>query len=487
MGELKVTATHNSTISRIIQSTLHVSFPIWGIIAPMAFVFMVFTIVSSWWFRAPMAIGASSQYMIQFVGVMLSLFFVPLGCLMVAKILKHNYLSMDKNGILLPLDFAQFWRLKKYYHWADIGKIAVTSVNSKSTKVEDKNLVLYTRSGKVLTLGLNHYKPSEIEQMLVSFDMWASGAERDLSVDSLHTALRSSSATKHGGSYTDMWEEELRRRFSPAAFMPLEPGRVLRNGSLKVVRQLAVGGLSAIYLCQLENQKLVVLKEAVVPEDCAESVREKARELFNREAELLSKLSHPSIVQVFDFFVDSGRSYMMLDYVAGQDLRQYVRQNGVPSENTVIDWAIQIVTIMKYLHEQDPPIIHRDLTPDNLVLREDGVIVLIDFGAANEFISKATGTFVGKQSYIAPEQFRGKAVVQSDIYALGCTLHYLLTGAEPEALSTSIPKDVNTAVSPELNEVVVSCTQMDAADRFQSAAQLLPVLRRIAAAAFGVA
>jgi serine/threonine-protein kinase len=141
-----------------------------------------------------------------------------------------------------------------------------------------------------------------------------------------------------------------------------------------------------------------------------------------------------------------------------------------------------MATILKYLHEQDPPLVHRDFTPDNLVLCEDGSIVVIDFGAANEFIGNATGTFVGKHAFIAPEQFRGKACVQSDIYAFGCTLHYLLTGKEPEALSTSDPAQENSRISSELNQLVVACTQLETRDRYQSAAQLLPVLRGLSAA-----
>src|SRR5262249_22800632 len=163
----------------------------------------------------------------------------------------------------------------------------------------------------------------------------------------------------------------------------------------------------------------------------------KAHELFNREAQLLSKLNHPQIVKVLDHFVENGRSYQLLEYLNGQDLRQHVRQNGVRREDEVLAWGIQMAEILKYLHEQDPPIVHRDVTPDNFVLRQDGSIVLIDFGAANEFVGNATGTLVGKQAFISPEQFRGKSVTASDIYALGGTLHFLLTGEDPEALSTS--------------------------------------------------
>ncbi|MBC7996642.1 MAG: serine/threonine protein kinase, partial [Leptolyngbya sp.] len=157
------------------------------------------------------------------------------------------------------------------------------------------------------------------------------------------------------------------------------------------------------------------------------------------------------------------------------------KQNGPPRESTVVDWTLQIVTALRYLHEQDPPIVHRDLTPDNLVKEDDGTIKIIDFGAANEFIGTATGTMVGKQAYIAPEQLRGKTVTQSDLYSLGCTIYFYLTGKEPEALSTSDPRELNPDVSKDLAELVIQLTQMEASDRYQSAAQLVPVLKMISA------
>jgi serine/threonine-protein kinase len=225
----------------------------------------------------------------------------------------------------------------------------------------------------------------------------------------------------------------------------------------------------------------VVLKEAVIPESGAENIKEKAREMFDREAKLLMKLDHPGIVKVLDCFTEGERNYLLLEYINGTDLRQLVRQNGTPKESDVLEWAIQIANALKYLHEREHPIIHRDLTPDNIVLRNDGQVLIVDFGAANEFIGNATGTFVGKHSFIAPEQLRGKATVHSDIYAFGCTLHFLLTGVEPEALSPSNPLELKETVSEELAELVQSCTQLESSDRYQSVAQLIPVLRRLAA------
>lgn len=224
---------------------------------------------------------------------------------------------------------------------------------------------------------------------------------------------------------------------------------------------------------------MVVIKEAVVPANADEHTHKKAAELFEREARFLIKLDHPHIAKVFDHFTENNRSYMVLEYIRGLDLRQLVKQNGPQPEPLVLRWAKQIAEILTYLHSQDPPIIHRDLTPDNLVRREDDTITLIDFGAANEFVGNATGTMVGKQAYIAPEQLRGKANLSSDIYALGGTMYFLLTGKDPEALMSSHPKSVAPEISDELDKIIASCTELEAADRPQSAESLAQTIGEI--------
>jgi serine/threonine protein kinase len=221
---------------------------------------------------------------------------------------------------------------------------------------------------------------------------------------------------------------------------------------------------------------MVVIKEAVVPANADEHTHAKAAELFDREARLLIKLDHPHIAKVFDHFPEDNRSYMVLEYIRGQDLRQLVKQNGAQPEEIVLNWARQIASILSYLHSQDPPIIHRDLTPDNLVRKEDDTITLIDFGAANEFVGNATGTLVGKQAYIAPEQLRGKANPESDIYALGGTMYFLLTGKDPEALMSSHPKHLDPEISDNLDALVASCTEMESEDRPKSAAILAQII-----------
>jgi serine/threonine-protein kinase len=268
-----------------------------------------------------------------------------------------------------------------------------------------------------------------------------------------------------------MWEDELERRFASTAFVVLEPDKLLQDGKLQVVRQLSFGGLSAVYLCRREKRELVVLKESVVPADASLELRQKAEEMFAREARLLLRLKHTHIVGVLDYFVENGRNYLMLEHINGQDLNQYVKQHGPQPEYRVIEWAKTFADVLEYLHSQEPPIVHRDLSPDNIVMDQSHTLKIIDFGAANEFIGTATGTLVGKQSYLPMEQLRGKAVPQSDIYALGCTLHYLLTGQDPEPLAVSHPREFRPEISEWLDNLVARCTDPDYKNRPQSATE----------------
>jgi len=264
-----------------------------------------------------------------------------------------------------------------------------------------------------------------------------------------------------------MWEDELSDRFSSTAYIPLNPGQKLLDSTVKVIKQLAFGGWSAVYLVQESNTKLKVLKECVIPPLASDDLKAKALGMFSREAQLLLKLDHPKIVKVHEHFSEADRQYLLLDYVSGQNLRQLVRLQGPMHQLDALDYGEQLADILIYLHELEPPMVHRDLTPDNIVVNGDKVM-LIDFGAANEIVGTATGTLIGKQGYIAPEQFRGHATVLSDLYALGATLHFMLCGREPEALCQSTPQAL-VKVFPALDLLVQSLTNQDQSERPQSA------------------
>jgi serine/threonine protein kinase len=122
---------------------------------------------------------------------------------------------------------------------------------------------------------------------------------------------------------------------------------------------------------------------------------------------------------------------------------------------------------------------HRDVTPDNIVLNNYGSIVLIDFGASNEFIGTATGTLIGKQSYMAPEQLRGKATCQSDIYAFGACLFFLLTGWDPLPLAACHPATVLPEIPQELDDLIASMTAQEQTSRTADFSEVIARLANI--------
>lgn len=405
-------------------------------------------------------------------GIGATLFLVLVGCFFGGVLVKlakgstSDDLLINRDGLYLPILVALLNKTKVWQSW-----IGVTAATITKGEGVERNLLLQTSAGSNINIPLAGMEQQAVEQLLLSIELWGTGCERDQSLFDYQAELHNQSKGLSKLSYTDMWNEELGRRFSSTTFVPLEPESKLQNGRLKVLRQLAFGGLSAIYLVQDGQKDLCVLKEAVVPESMEITNREAAEKSLRREATILSQLRHPHIISVLDNFNEAGHHYLLLQHVVGQDLRQLVRQNGPQPEAKVLDWAVQILSALEYLHTYEPPIIHRDLTPENIVLRNDGTIVIIDFGASNQFLGTMTGTIIGKQAYMAPEQLQGKATTQSDIYAFGGTLHFLLTGKDPIPLSESHPSQQVTA-SAELDALIGKCTALDLDKRYQSAVKV---------------
>jgi serine/threonine protein kinase len=325
---------------------------------------------------------------------------------------------------------------------------------------------------------------------LLSIDSFARRAEKDSNFYEYQRSLQTKAISAEELSYTTLWQDELNRRFQSTNFAPLRPGSSLKSGLLTVVRQLSFGGFCAVYLVKVQGGKSYVLKELMI-EQASGSDSQKARELFNREAAMLMGIDHPQIVRCFEQFYENERDYLLLDYLQGVNLRQKVGYASAFAASEVLELAFQMVSMLDYLHSKEPPIVHRDFTPDNLILNESKSLVLIDFGAANYFLREATGTLIGKQAYVPPEQLRGKAVPQSDFYALGCTLNFLLTGEDPVALLPSRPNfltssavsDVNAnGIANGLADVVFKLTQLDVIDRPASCDEIKLLLTNIGAA-----
>ncbi len=283
-------------------------------------------------------------------------------------------------------------------------------------------------------------------------------------------------------SYTELWLKALSAPPKRERLKPLSDGVMLREDRYKIVKALGVGGQGTAYLaldlhCELSE---VVLKEFILPVYVDITVRRTALEKFEKEARILKQLDHPQVVRLLDFFIEDHRGYLVLEHIDGKSLRQQVESDGPLPERDVVALARQMCAILEYLHGLSPPVVHRDFTPDNLILRKDGMLKLVDFNVAQQTESTATGTVVGKHAYLPPEQFRGLPTTRSDIYAMGATLYYLLTGEDPEPISVAHPRDVRPEVSTDLDRIIAHATHIDAALRYASACDIEQDLKSFA-------
>ena len=277
--------------------------------------------------------------------------------------------------------------------------------------------------------------------------------------------------------YTQLWLEVLATSPHRTRQDALPQLTTVANGRYEIHGQIGHGGQGIAYKGRAKAGVLgqnsapldVVLKEFVLPYHAGLSVSKRSLEQIQHEADLLRQLTHPQIVKLVDLFVEDQRAYLVLEHIEGNSLRQIVDEKGSYSEQQVCDMAKQMCEILTHLHTQHPPVLHRDFTPENIILSTDGSLRLIDFNVAQQMHSNATRTVVGKHSYIPPEQFRGKATEQSDIYAMGASIFFLLTGLEPEPITTAHPRNIKVSVSPEMDAFVAKATAVDADLRYKTA------------------
>ena len=217
----------------------------------------------------------------------------------------------------------------------------------------------------------------------------------------------------------------------------LSPDTILQQ-RYRIVRQLGQGGMGAVYEAIDERLDTVVaLKETLFAD-------ERLRKQFEREARLLARLHHPALPRVSDHFAEREGQFLIMQYIAGEDLAEMLREkNGPFPQDEVLVWADQLCDALDYLHTQDPQIIHRDIKPQNLKLTARGQIVLLDFGLAKgsagqmSVVTTSASIFGYTPNYAPLEQVQGLGTdPRSDIYSLAATLYHLLTNVKPpDALS----------------------------------------------------
>jgi hypothetical protein len=285
-------------------------------------------------------------------------------------------------------------------------------------------------------------------------------------------------AKQMGGSesFTRLWLDKLDDRHANSAVGSLQSGDVLLDGEYKILEQIGAGGQALIYRAERHTEgkspEIVVLKEFFLPVRGGREIKERALKNVEHEASLLKSLSHGHIVKFIDAFACGSKAYLATELIGGRSLRSHVESSGPVTESQCVAMAIQVCDILEYLHGQVPPVVHRDMTPDNLMVDENGKIVIIDFNVAERLEADCTRSVVGKQSYISPEQFRGNPSIQSDIYSFGGVLFWLLTAEDPEPISMSHPRSLKPSLSESIDRIVARATTISADDRYKNANEL---------------
>lgn len=274
----------------------------------------------------------------------------------------------------------------------------------------------------------------------------------------------------------------------------LTPGTLL-SSRYRIKSVLGQGGMGAVYLAEMEalGGKKVAVKEMELKgfsrEELAQAVQQ-----FNKEASFLANLDHPNLVPVTDFFIESEKHYLVMAYVKGETLQQRLKRYGRPFNwEQVKTWADPLVEVLHYLHTQNPPILFRDLKPSNIMIEESGRLRLIDFGIARTAqAGDRTSTFLqgtGTSGFSPIEQYGGGQSTdqRSDVYALGATLYYLLTGKIPPDAVARIsqgkqlipPSQIQPALPKELDALLEQSLALKQHDRQSSMAEFRSQMQAI--------
>jgi outer membrane protein assembly factor BamB/tRNA A-37 threonylcarbamoyl transferase component Bud32 len=258
---------------------------------------------------------------------------------------------------------------------------------------------------------------------------------------------------------------------------PLLPGEVLRD-RYRILGVLGMGWTGNVYQAQDLNfpkvTRLCAVKE-MVNTATDPAVRETILRNFEREVYILATLRHPAVPQIYDYFSLGDRAYLVMEFIQGKDLEAILNSTDkvLPVEQ-VREWALEICDVLAYLHNHKPePIIFRDMKPSNVMIDHMNHVRLVDFGIAKIFEVGKKGTMIGTEGYSPPEQYRGEASPQSDIYALGATLHHLLTRRDPRleppfSFKERPVREINPDVSEELASSIERALAYKPEDRFSN-------------------
>jgi len=277
----------------------------------------------------------------------------------------------------------------------------------------------------------------------------------------------------------------------PFSTVILPSGTVLK-GRYEVQQLIHSGGMGYVYLAKDKN----LFDRTCIVKQVRERIHsEEHQKKLEEEALRMAKLNHPNVAMILDHFVELDYYFLVVERIQGKTLSEVFKEcHGQLKEGEVVRWAIAICDLISYIHKEG--VIHRDISPDNIMLTEDGAIKFIDFGTLREFqyvIPEGTAG-MGKYGYTPPEQWEGRPEPRSDIFALGATLYYLLTGFLPlsktyqtgqapqkEDFNPQFPliRSKNPTISPQLEDILQKALQLNINKRYTSAMEMRQALGKL--------
>lgn len=255
----------------------------------------------------------------------------------------------------------------------------------------------------------------------------------------------------------------------------LEIGSII-DGKYKILNKIGQGGMSVVYLALNEKANKSWAVKEIRKDGAGQNTIYKQG--LMAEIEILKHLNHKNLPSIIDVIDDGDTFLIVMDYVEGNPLSTLLDEQGAQPQDKVIEWGKQLCDVLGYLHKCNPPIIYRDMKPSNVMLKPDGSVVLIDFGAAREYKRERVEdtTCLGTQGYAAPEQFggMGQTDARTDIYTLGATMYHLLTNHNPclPPYEMYPIRQWNAGLSGGLEEIILKCTRRDPLERYQNCDEL---------------
>lgn len=256
------------------------------------------------------------------------------------------------------------------------------------------------------------------------------------------------------------------------------------DNTYQIVSEIGSGGMGVVYLAyHLRLQKYVVMKKI--------KINSSDINLLRNEVDILKSLHHMYLPQVYDFITFEGDIYTIIDYIHGYDLEYYISNGYTFDEKLIIKWLKQLCEVLVYIHSQTPPVIHTDIKPANIIVNENGDICLIDFGISLSSDSKIKGF---SKDFSSPEQYSNVVNLmygryenllsidaRTDIYSLGATFYYLMTGVKPDITKPSVPKlsEYNIKYSEALTGIIDKAMNREPNNRFLSSEKMYSALINI--------